>query len=288
MSDTCQNRPRAVRTICPGCLLPHDTEPCLREGVSCSCCREIGSAPQLMPFFTFYGGKFRAAKHYPGPMHETIIEPFAGSAGYSLNHPTATVWLNDIDPVVTGTWEYLIGASEQEILGLPDLLPGQSTDDLNLPQEARWLIGWWLNKGSATPKKRPSTFMLRHPAGAPYWGSSIRRRIASQLPAIRHWKVTTGSYEDLPATGDACWYIDPPYAAGGQHYRHGREGIDYPSLAEWTVCRPGQVIACEADDAGWLPFRPLVTIDGTEGRQKKARARTEVIWTSPAGAEAAA
>jgi site-specific DNA-adenine methylase len=267
-------------TVCPGCGGQHDRRLC--EGWSCDCCTAIEAAPRLLPFFTFYGGKFRAARHYPGPAYRTIIEPFAGSAGYSINHPAADVWLNDIDPVITGTWSYLIGVSEQEILNLPDLEPGQTTGDLSLPQEARWLIGWWLNKGSAQPKLRPSSFMLNYPAGAPYWGESIRERIARQLPAIRHWKVTTGSYENLP-DDEACWYVDPPYAAGGQHYRFGRENVDYQALAGWVRGRRGQVIACEADSADWLPFAPLTEIDGSEGRQKRNRAKMEVIYvTEPA------
>jgi site-specific DNA-adenine methylase len=239
-----------------------------------------GDTQRLLPFFTFYGGKYRAARHYPAPQCGVVVEPFAGSAGYSVNHPASAVWLNDIDPVIAGTWEYLIGVSESDILRLPDLEPGQTTDDLALSQEARWLIGWWLNKGSATPKKRPSSFMLKYPAGAPYWGQGIRERIARQLGAIRHWKVTTGSYTELPEIPAACWFIDPPYVAGGQHYRFGRDDIDYEHLARWTGSRPGQVIACEADSADWLPFRPLTAIDGNEGRQKTSRARMEVVWTS--------
>jgi hypothetical protein len=232
----------------------------------------------LKPFFTYYGGKWRVAPKYPAPQHERIFEPFAGSAGYSLRYPDHDVWINDSDPFITGTWDYLVGVSEDEILGLPDLQEGQTTDDLPLPQEARWLIGWWLNKGSAQPKRRPSTFMLHHAAGAPYWGQSIRERIARQLPAIRHWTVTNYDYEELP-NWQATWFIDPPYdSAAGRHYRHGADEIDFPRLGRWAQWREGQVIVCEADDADWLPFEPLTTIDGTEGRQKVTRARTEVLW----------
>lgn len=235
----------------------------------------------LKPFFTYYGGKWRVAPRYPAPARDQIVEPFAGSAGYSLRYPDRAVWLNDADPIITGTWDYLIGASEREILALPDLGEGETVDDFRLCQEARWLIGWWLNKGSATPKRRPSSFMLRHPAGAPYWGESIRVRIAGQLDAIRHWVVTTGDYEELPGDLAATWFVDPPYVAAGRHYRVGSEGIDYPRLGRWCRARRGQVIACEADLADWLPFRPLVEIDGTEGRQKVSRARMESVWTSP-------
>lgn len=231
----------------------------------------------LKPFFTYYGGKWRVAPKYPAPRHGRIFEPFGGSAGYSLRYPELDVWINDTDPNVWQTWAYLMSATAEEILALPDLEPGQTTDDLDLPVGARLLIGWWLNKGSAAPKKRPSSFMLKHAAGAPYWGQSIRERIASQLPAIEHWTITAYDYEELP-NWPATWFIDPPYVGAGKYYRHGSAGIDFARLARWCHARHGQVIACEADDADWLPFEPLVEIDGTEGRQKVNRARTEVIW----------
>lgn len=231
----------------------------------------------LQPFFTFYGGKYRAARHYPRPARTQIIEPFAGSAGYSVNHSSAEVWLNDIDPVITGTWTYLINVSEKDILNLPDLNHDQTVDDLKVPQEARWLIGWWINKGSTYPARRASTFMLQYPEGGPYWGDKVRQRIASQLPAIRHWKITTDSYENLPDT-DACWFIDPPYIKTGQCYRNGSQNIDYKFLSTWIHSRSGQVMACEADSADWLPFSPLVPINGSEGRQKQSRANMEFIY----------
>ncbi len=35
----------------------------------------------LKPFFCYFGGKWRAAPHYPTPKHAEIVEPFAGAAG---------------------------------------------------------------------------------------------------------------------------------------------------------------------------------------------------------------
>lgn len=232
---------------------------------------------RLLPMFTFYGGKNRAARHYPEPARDLIVEPFAGSAGYSLNYPDRQVLLRDVDPVIVATWQYLLTATGDDVAALPDLEPGQSTLDLDVPLGARYLIGWWLNKGSAQPKLRPSTFMLRHPEGGPYWGPRVRDRIAGQLELVRHWRVEPGPYWDA-SNVDATWYIDPPYQGAGRHYRHGSAGIDYDHLARWSKARYGQLIVCEADGADWLPFRPLVAIDGTEGRQKRARARMEVVW----------
>lgn len=49
----------------------------------------------LKPFFTFYGGKWRAAPHYAPPEFATIVEPFAGAAGYSVRHHTKRGERND-------------------------------------------------------------------------------------------------------------------------------------------------------------------------------------------------
>lgn len=41
----------------------------------------------LHPFFPYYGSKWSLGPLYPAPRHDRIIEPFAGSACYSLHHP---------------------------------------------------------------------------------------------------------------------------------------------------------------------------------------------------------
>ncbi|MFL6862652.1 MAG: hypothetical protein ACJ8DZ_06610, partial [Allosphingosinicella sp.] len=64
-----------------------------------------------------------AVKLYPAPRYNTIIEPFAGSAGYSLRYHERTVILYEIDPVVVAVWKYLIGVTPREILAIPDLEP---------------------------------------------------------------------------------------------------------------------------------------------------------------------
>ena len=75
---------------------------------------------RLKPFFTYFGGKYRIAGKYPYPIHMKIIEPFAGSAGYSLRHYSRLrqVELWDVNPQIVGTWDYLIKSPESEILSL--------------------------------------------------------------------------------------------------------------------------------------------------------------------------
>ena len=69
----------------------------------------------LRPFFCYYGGKWRAAPKYPAPEHDTIVEPFAGAAGYATRYPDRKVVLVERDPVIAGLWRYLTKVSPAEI-----------------------------------------------------------------------------------------------------------------------------------------------------------------------------
>jgi hypothetical protein len=223
----------------------------------------------LKPFFPFFGSKWRSAKLYPAP-GRVVIEPFAGSAGYSCWWEPPTVLLADPDPYICGVWSYLIRVSPREILRLPDLAPGASVLELRLPQEARWLIGYWINRGSAVPKQTQSRYSTRTDRGQLVWSVRARERIASQVDRIRHWRIREREYWQYPNMRHT-WYIDPPYADKGRHYRY--NAIDYPHLAGWCRSRRGRVIVCEQAGAQWLPFRPLATIKSTKGTS------AEVVWT---------
>lgn len=232
-------------------------------------------APQLRPFFGYYGGKWRdTPKYYPKPQYETIVEPFAGSAGYALRYAGHRIILCEVDPVLAEVWKYLTRVSAKEILAIPDLPPNGSVDDLKVPQEARWLVGFWLNRGTASPRKSPSRWMRDGIRPGSFWGRRVRQTIASQVDAIRHWQVFNCSYENCPEPRVATWFVDPPYVTAGKHYRYGSEQIDYASLAAWCRSRPGQVIVCENEGAKWLPFRELADVKTT----RSDRRSKEVVW----------
>jgi site-specific DNA-adenine methylase len=233
---------------------------------------------QLRPFFGYYGGKWRdALKHYPAPVHDTIVEPFAGSAGYSLRyHPNRKVILCELDEVLAEMWCYLTRVPAKEILAIPDLDPDGSVDDLDVCPEAKALVGFWLNRGASSPRKSPSRWMRDGIRPGSFWGPRVRQTIASQLHAIRDWKIYNCSYADCPVTKKATWFIDPPYQAAGKHYRHGSEQIDYHELAKWCRSRPGQVIVCENEGATWLPFRVLADVKTTRADKRSK----EALWVS--------
>lgn len=232
----------------------------------------------LKPFWRYYGGKWRAAPRYPKPEHDTIIEPFAGAAGYSLRYPDRRVILVEKYPIVAGIWRYLISVHPSEILSIPFV---EHVDDLPawVPQEARWLVGFSMNAATVSPCKQLSAGrkkfieMGRNFEG---WSDALRERIASQVDRIRHWTVIEGDYTAAPEVF-ATWFVDPPYNnKAGSYYVHSR--LDYAALGDWCQTRLGQVIACENEGATWLPFREFATLKANAMIKDHVASR-EVIWT---------
>jgi hypothetical protein len=231
---------------------------------------------KLLPFFCFYGGKYRAAPHYPAPQFNTIVEPFAGAAGYSLRHHTLNVILIEKDPVIANLWRYLITETEAEILKLPLLGPMDNLQDFPISDNAKSLIGFWLNKGSTSPAHRPSAWMRGGLRPHSFWGETIRLRIAQQLKYIRHWKIILGDYsvaDNTPAT----WFVDPPYQLAGRLYKYSSRFIDYAKLGRWCQSRKGQLIVCENEGATWLPFLPFRSIKSTEGSRGGKRSEESIF-----------
>lgn len=235
----------------------------------------------LKPFWRYYGGKYRAAPRYPRPMYDTIIEPFAGAAGYSMRYANRRIILVEKYPVVADMWRYLISVSEQEIRRIP--INPQSVDDLPswVPQPARHLVGWWLNSATVSPCKTLSAGRIKL-AGMGRklegWTEATRNRVSYQLAFIRHWEVIEGDYTCAPDI-EATWFVDPPYNnQAGRLYVH--SGIDYGDLSGWCKSRDGHVIVCENEGADWLPFRTFATFKpGITGSGTGVGSR-EVIWES--------
>jgi site-specific DNA-adenine methylase len=229
----------------------------------------------MRPFFGFYGGKWRdALRNYPQPEFSTIVEPFAGSAGYSVRYAHHKVHLYELDPILVAVWKYLIGVKPSEILGICDVPPQGTVDDLKVSQEARWLVGLWLNRAANGPRRAPSKWMRDGIRPGSFWGKRVRETIAKQVDLIRHWKVHNCSYEDCPLTQPSTWFIDPPYQLAGRHYRYGSDRIKYKELALWCRSRSGQVIVCENAGANWLPFKRLADVKTTRTGQRSK----EVYW----------
>jgi hypothetical protein len=224
----------------------------------------------MRPFFPFYGSKWNIARYYPKPMHDLVVEPFAGAAGYSTFHNCGNVRLVDADPIIVGVWSYLMRATETEILSLP-LIPevGDGVDNYDLPQEAKWLIGFWLNRGSASPKKSRTAYSARTDRAQLNWSERARQRIASQLQGLAGWSIALGNFDvaseaAVGSGGSATWFVDPPYGEKGRFYRV--QFSDFDRLGRWAATRRGLVICCEGPGATWLPFEPLGSFKSSKGR----------------------
>lgn len=227
--------------------------------------------------WTYYGTKKRLAKYYPTPIYEEIVEPFCGAAQYSLfgDNWKKQVYLYDIYDKVIDCWKYLINATKDDILSLPDFFAGDSLDDHKyLSVEERALIGFCINPGSASPKvtaRAQGNWSLPQ-AGRPSMWNRTKLEIAENLYKVKHWKAEVKDYRDINSYDKSAWFIDPPYQHGGIYYRYSSKKINYFDLAEWCKSREGQVIVCENTEATWLDFEPLVELNGQRHKT------TEAIW----------
>ena len=200
-------------------------------------------------FFPYYGRKHVLVKRglYPAPLpNSVIIEPFAGSASYSLRHYEHEVILVEQDPWVVKVWHYLQQASPSDILGLPILSSKDNLSQYKLSEPERLFIGYNLARAINRPQYKPQQ--------RNNWTPAMRQVIADNLYRIKHWKIIQDNYQkiDFPNHEGITWFIDPPYACGGQKYRYHNKKLDYEALARFIYSRKGLTLACEHVGCCWL------------------------------------
>jgi site-specific DNA-adenine methylase len=235
---------------------------------------------RLAPFFKYFGSKNLSARKYPEPLHSTIVEPFSGGAGYSLNYWDRDVVLYDADQRVVDLWKYLIGASKDEILSIPLMEFGQKISSLDVSDGARLLLSCWVNTSPFCTQMSGWGGKL----SPRFWGEWARSLVANQVENIRHWRAICADYSTIIREG-ATWFIDPPYVSLQKHYQYSRKNpIDFDHLGTWCKSLPGQVIVCEKEGAEWLPFRYLGQASSVRNANaedgRNSRKCCEVIWTN--------
>ncbi len=215
--------------------------------------------------FYYYGRKKQIARHYPEPNFDIIIEPFAGSAAYSLykDNWKKEVILVEKDKRVAEIWDWLIHkATSREIENLPELKVGEKSSEFLHIIHAATKMAFKYKTIKVTP------VLARN------WEIS-RRVMAQNLHKIRHWQIICGDYSESPDK-EATWFIDPPYKnAPGMGYGFSSAQIDYTKLADWTRTRKGEIIFCEGEYGDYLPFQKLLELKGVAGKSSK-----EVIYYS--------
>lgn len=209
--------------------------------------------------FYYYGRKKALAKHYPDPAFDTIVEPFAGAAAYSLygERWQKQVILIERDEQVAGIWEWLIGsATVDEIAAMSELQVGDRTSE-------------FLHIMCAVSKRGFSYKTIKvTPVLATNWNVT-KRFMAQNLYKIKHWQIICGDYSQAPSI-EATWFIDPPYKGEqGTGYRYGSNLLDYEFLAKWVLERSGEVICCEGVGGDYLPFVSLGDCVGVAGKRSK-------------------
>ncbi len=209
--------------------------------------------------FYYYGRKKQIAKYYPKPAYDTIIEPFAGAAAYSLYQDNwkKNVILIEKDPKVFDIWDWLINrATISEIENLPMLKVGEKSSEFLHIIHAATKMAFAFKTIKVTPVLERN------------WEIS-RRVMKENLHKIKHWQIINDDYSVAPDI-EATWFIDPPYKGeAGMGYRYGSNTIDYTQLAEWAKQRKGEVIFCEGENGDYLDFKPLLNLKGVAGKVSK-------------------
>lgn len=218
--------------------------------------------------WSYFGAKTNLVDLYPKPIHDKIIEPFAGSARYALKYFDRDILLVDKYEVIVRIWKWLQQCSPNDILKLPRLKQGQSTTDFVFDcEEAKWFLGFIIGSGPERPRiKAPDRKTIQRPNHSNFG----LKRCAGELWKIKHWKIELGTYSDIP-NQEATWFIDPPYQHGGATYVHSNKHINFPELGNWSMDRMGQTIVCENTKADWMDFKSL-------SKQRGSESTTEAIW----------
>lgn len=232
--------------------------------------------------FSYYGGKGKLAHKYPAPKHNTIIEPFAGGAAYSLRYFDREVHLYDTNPHVIAIWEFLQSDTALDYADVvpTDVTPGDCIDDIidtipGCPQGLEWLLRSAANVGQFGTRKRSNAITF---FGAKRWACNTISKIRTWTSRIQHWRIKHLNYWDTPDI-TATWFIDPPYSnRAGAYYRYGSNGIDYSALTAFVHDRRGQVIVCENEGANWLDFEYFSEPQGTGAKHVSRNRPCEVIY----------
>ena len=227
--------------------------------------------------FYYYGSKTLLAKYYPEPKYNFILEPFAGSAAYSIYHLSRNkkikTFLFENDKRVVETWHKVLSMSEKDIINYPTPNIGEMTGDFLIMTCA-------VSNAVARCSKLKFTERLARVF------EIQKRRLIKALYLKDRIEVVLSDYSETPNIKESTVFIDPPYQitrnvnkktvfANGNGYgkNSSSDKLDYKQLSDWCRSRLGQTIVCEKAGADWLPFINLKNGKSSMGKNYK-----EVFW----------
>ncbi len=235
------------------------------------------------PLFKWFGSKWLSSKTLPKPEYETIIEPFAGGAGYSLRYASHKVTLCETDPHLKVLWRWLIaGATEDEIRQIPINVPeGTDIRSLGLSKGAETLLKTWQRTNNVG-----DCWTISPWGNKPgQWTANTRARVAAEFGEVAHWCLSeSGGLDLLSSKREATWFIDPPYQ---YNYQYRSLPVDYTRLAALVRDNAGQRVVCEALCAKtsarptWLPFADFGSRITSRRKPENNHHSRELIWVSP-------
>ena len=161
------------------------------------------------PLFKWFGSKWLSSRLLPPPEYDQIVEPFAGSAGYSLRYHAHEVTIAERDPHLFELWVWLIKkATERAIREIPiGVKEGTDIRKLGLSKGQALLLKTWQRTNNVG-----DCWTISPWGNKPgQWTANTRSRVASEFHCIRHWTVRDDAFSILAPRVEATWLIDPPY-----------------------------------------------------------------------------
>jgi hypothetical protein len=234
------------------------------------------------PLFKWFGSKWLSSKTLPAPIHDTIVEPFAGGAGYSLRYAERMVVICENDPHLFRLWSWLIAeATQSAILDIPIGVPeGTDIRTLGLSIGQATLMKTWQRTNNVGDCWTVSPWGNK----PGQWTANTRARVAEEFAAVRHWTVCSDGLMVMNTNmGVATWFVDPMYQF---NYQYRQQPLDYAALAKQILGVHGQKIVCEAvcPKTGrvpdWLPFEFWASRVTSRRKAENSHHSKELIWTS--------
>jgi hypothetical protein len=239
------------------------------------------------PLFKWFGSKWMNARYCPKPSHSTVIEPFAGGAGYSLRYADRSVILAEVNDHVYDLWKWLIeDATAQDVADIPlDLEVGYDITSLPLSYGQKLLLKNWQRTNNVGDCWTVSPWGNK----PGQWTANTRKRVAKDISCVSHWQVSRDGFtlleSDLSDRQDITWFIDPVYQYN-YTYRL-KTPFPYDRLASAVSKLKGEVIVCEAvcpktgATPTYLPFtyfRSSVTSRRAQGNHTHSK---ELLYYRP-------